>query len=97
MDIDILIKIVEIVVLVGCFVFIAIALRKQKKIEDIIEKQQTEDKRLREKYHFTTYQEEQEKKAQLQYEYETLKLREENMKLQEEINKMKQEMEQLQK
>jgi hypothetical protein len=77
-----------VVLIIGVLIF-GRQLQNQEKIEEAVKKQKAEDARLRQKYNFTTYEDEKKLNDQLKYEYETLRLREENKRLQEEINKLK--------
>ena len=105
MDETKIIMIISIVIVVVCILFLIIDFYMQRKIKSAIEKQMEEDKRIRARYHFTTYAEEQQKNQLLRSQYEslrlqkenkdeTLRLREENQRLQEEINRLKKEVEQ---
>lgn len=58
-------------------------------INQAVAKQQQEDKRIKDKYNITTYEDEKRRNAELKAEYEMLKLQEENKKLEEEISRMK--------
>lgn len=58
-------------------------------INQAVAKQQEEDKRIKDKYNITTYEDEKRRNVELKAEYEMLKLQEENKKLEEEIRRMK--------
>lgn len=58
-------------------------------INQAVAKQQEEDKRIKDKYNITTYEDEKRRNVELKAEYEMLKLQEENKKLEEEISRMK--------